>query len=180
MKRRAEPYRLIRQAVFLLLCLATVYLPLAPVAPGADRVAPDALFCLAMAWVLRDPASAPLWIILLAGLLADALLARPLGLGALALVVATEIARSRREAVMGTNLLIEWLFVFSVFCLTWFGLLLVLRLSFSEAPSLETTLRLLREIALLYPVVSLASMLGFRIFGPRPSVREPFDGGRAW
>lgn len=180
MRRRAEPYRFLRQGAFFLLCIAVVYLPLVPLAPGQDRVAPDMLFCFVIAWVLRDPASAPLWIILAAGLLADTLMARPLGLGALGLVLASEIARGQRTTVRNTNIVMEWLFAILLFCLMWFGMMLALRLSFSDTPDLKTTLRLLLEIALLYPVISLAVALGFRMFGPRQAAHDPYEGGRAW
>jgi rod shape-determining protein MreD len=180
MRPRQRPFRLLRQIVFLGLCLVAVYLPLTPLAPGSDRVTPDLLYCLAMAWVLRDPASAPLWIIAGAGLLADVLMARPLGLGALMLVLASEVARSRRQAIMGSNILVEWGIVLALFCLAWFALLAVLRLSFSASPDLDTTLRYLAETAFLYPVISLATMLGGRMFGPRRAPRDPFERRRAW
>jgi rod shape-determining protein MreD len=179
-KRRREPVRLARQAAFVAICLCTVYLPMTPLAPGADRVAPDALFCIVTAWVLRDPASAPLAIILAAGLLSDILLARPPGLGALGLVLASEVARSYREAITGINIVAEWLAVTAIFCVMWLAMLSVLRISFSDPPDLDTVIRLCIETALFYPVVSLATALGVRIFGPHAQARDAAFGNGTW
>lgn len=180
MKRHNRTFRLIRQSVFLILAIGAVYLPITPLAPGSDRVTPDLLYCLAMAWVLRDPDSAPLWIIVFAGLLADVLMARPLGLGALFLVLATEFARSHRDGLMTTNILVEWVAVLLLFCVCWFALLTVLRLAFSAAPDLDTTLRYFAETAFIYPVVSLSTALGMRLFGPRQRRFDPFERRGAW
>ena len=73
--------RLARLTLFVTFGLLTILAPLVPLAPGADRVPPDLLYCVVMIWVLRAPAAAPLWAVLALGLLADALLMRPPGLG---------------------------------------------------------------------------------------------------
>jgi rod shape-determining protein MreD len=107
-------------------------------------------------------------------------MARPLGLGALFLVLATEIARWRRDAIRNTNILVEWGFVLALFGLSWVTLLAVLRLSFSAGPDLDTSLRYLGETAFIYPAVSLATALGVRMFGPRRALRDPFERRGAW
>ena len=132
MRRRRSP-ALLRQGAFLLVCAAAIYLPLAPLAPGSERVAPDVLFCVVIAWVLRDPASAPAWIIIAAGLVADLVLARPVGLGALGLLAASELARAQRDRIHGINILVEWIAVLLLFVLTWAATLFVLRLSFAHS-----------------------------------------------
>ncbi|MEM8570429.1 MAG: rod shape-determining protein MreD [Pseudomonadota bacterium] len=181
MKRRGDPFRLMRQAAFFFFCVAAVYLPITPLAPGADRVAPDVLYCLAVAWVLRDPSSAPVWIILATGLLADVLMARPLGLGALGLVIVTEIARSWQVSIRDTNILVEWAFAIVLFAIAWVATLTVLQLSFSAVPSLMTSLRLIVETSILYVVISLATAIGMRIFGPRRRRGgDAYERARAW
>jgi rod shape-determining protein MreD len=180
MTRRRSPALMLRCLVFLGICLGAVCLPMAPLAPGADRMPPDILFCVAMAWLLRDPVSAPIVIILPAALLADLLLARPLGLGALGLVLATEFARSRRELLRGPNMVAEWILVALLFGAMWLGLQILLRLSFSGGPDLETTAGLLLETSLYYPLISLIAALGMRMFGPRIGGGGVVGGRGAW
>jgi rod shape-determining protein MreD len=168
---RAAP--VLRQLAFLTLGIAAVYLPLTPLAPGADRVAPDVLYCLVIAWVLRDPAAAPLWAVLALGLFADLMLSRPLGLGALGLMLASEFARSRGDMLNGTPIVVEWIAAIMVFALLVAAIEAVLRASFTPAPGFDLSLRLVVQTALLYPVVSLATALGMRLFGPRaPRLRD--------
>jgi rod shape-determining protein MreD len=172
MRRGRVP--VMRQLTFLGLGIVAIYLPLTPISPGADQVAPDALYCLAVAWVLRDPAAAPLWAILALGVFADIMLSRPPGLGALGLLLATEIARSRRELLRGTPILLEWLLVMAFFTLTVIAIQAVLRLTFAQAPPPEVALRLIAETAVLYVIVSLALGLGLRLFGRRAApFRDP-------
>jgi rod shape-determining protein MreD len=165
---------ILRQLIFLGLGVAAIYLPLTPIAPGADQVAPDALFCVAVAWVLRDPAAAPVLLVLALGVFADVMLSRPPGLGALGLLFATELARTRRELLRGTPILVEWLVVVMVYAFIVAVTHAVLRLSFADSPAPALMLRLVGETALLYVIVSLALALGLRLFGPRgPHFRDP-------
>ncbi|MCB1352498.1 MAG: rod shape-determining protein MreD [Rhodobacteraceae bacterium] len=179
MRRRRSP-ALLRQGAFLLVCAAAIYLPLAPLAPGSERVAPDVLFCVVIAWVLRDPASAPAWIIIAAGLVADLVLARPVGLGALGLLAASELARAQRDRIHGINILVEWIAVLLLFVLTWAATLFVLRLSFADTPGLDISLRLVTETAMMYPLISLVAALGMRIFGPARGVARALEQGGTW
>jgi rod shape-determining protein MreD len=88
---------LLERTLFALLALAAIHLPMVPVSHSADRVVlPDLLYALTLAWVVRRPATAPLGLVLAVGLAGDILLARPPGLGALGLVLASEAVRARR------------------------------------------------------------------------------------
>ena len=80
-----------------------------PLGPGGALVAPDLLYCLLVAWVVRRPARTPLWAIVALGLFADVMLSRPLGLGALALMLAVEAFRRRAVLFHGAPFLLEWL-----------------------------------------------------------------------
>lgn len=173
---RRAPFQFLRILAFFCLCLASVWLPLAPLAPGADRIAPDMLYCVAVAWILRDPDTAPVYVLLPVAFLADILFSRPPALGALALLFATEFARDHRDAMRGPNMLVEWLTAALLFAAMWGGQLLVLRLSFSDGPASEVALVFLIETAVYYPVVSLVIAFGMRVFGGGAG-RE---GARAW
>ena len=52
---------LIEKAIFLGLGVVAVEAALIPLGPGSALVAPDLLFGLVVAWVIRRPATAPLW-----------------------------------------------------------------------------------------------------------------------
>jgi rod shape-determining protein MreD len=173
---RAAPF--LRRLAFLALGIAAVYLPLTPLAPGADRVAPDVLYCLVIAWVLRDPAAAPLWTILALGLFADLMLSRPIGLCALGLLFASEFARNHGDILRGTPIVVEWIAAVLVFALMIACIGAVLRASFAPAPGFDLSLRLVVQTALLYPVVSLATALGMRLFGPHAPRQRDTAAGR--
>jgi len=69
------------RAVFGSLGLITTLIALLPLGLSAEAtVMADLFFCLAFAWVMRRPSTAPIGLILIMALLADFLLMRPLGL----------------------------------------------------------------------------------------------------
>lgn len=145
-----------------LLGLVAVYLPLIPLAPGSGGAAPDLLYCLLVGWTIRRPGAIPAWAVLLLGLFADLMLSRPVGLGALGLLLACEAARIESPRLRGGPFLVEWLLVTLCFALvlTWTEILL--RLSFAEGPGPWALLRHLAATALAYPLVvaGLVSVLG--------------------
>ena len=79
-----------------------------PLGPGGALVAPDLLYCLLVAWVVRRPARTPLWRVVALGLFADVMLSRPLGLGALGLMLVVETFRRRALLFHGAPFLLEW------------------------------------------------------------------------
>lgn len=157
-----------RRALLTGLGIAAVNLALIPLAPGGEAVPPDLLYCLIVAWALRDPASVTLWIVLPLALLADVMLSRPPGLGALGLVLAAETARAHAAQLRNLPFLLEWLLAVAGFALILAGIQFALRITFADAPGLEAHARYLMATALSYPVVALAIGWGMRL---RP-VRE--------
>ena len=99
----------IEKAIFLGLGVVAVEAALIPLGPGGALVAPDLLFGLVVAWVVRRPATAPLWAVLALGLFADLMLSRPLGLGALGLLLASEWFRRGGAASRPAPFPLEWL-----------------------------------------------------------------------
>ncbi|WP_121063222.1 rod shape-determining protein MreD [Chachezhania antarctica] len=71
--------------------------------------APDVLMCLTMAWCVRWPAYAPVWLVALVALIADLLLQRPPGLMALLIVAGSEYLRYRATGPNQSGAVIEWM-----------------------------------------------------------------------
>ena len=142
------------RTLFALLALAAIHVPMVPVSHAADRLPlPDLLYCLTLAWVMRRPATAPLALVLAAGLAGDLLLARPVGLGALGLVLASEAIRVRRAA-LGANFLAEWLAVALAFALVLAGTAVLLTLTLAPPPALRPLAAHWLATALAYPMVA--------------------------
>lgn len=150
----------------LALGLVAIYLPLLPLSLGAERLpGPDLVFCLALAWVARRPAQAPLWAILALGLAADVLLSRPLGLGALGLLLAAEAMRGNAATLQAGPVAAEWLSAAALALAAGLGAEVALQLTFAETPGLGPLLRQVGVTALAYPFV--ATLLGVGL-GARP------------
>lgn len=156
-----------QRALLPALGLVAVYSAMIPLAPGGDAVTPDLVYCLVIAWVIRRPASAPIWLVLALGLFADLLLSRPPGLGALGLVLAFETMRVRARAFRGGPFVVEWLAAMLVFAAMLTGISLVLRLTLADAPSLGGLLRHLAATALAYPLVVAGLVRGLGFAAPR-------------
>jgi rod shape-determining protein MreD len=124
-----------------------------PLAPGGTLVPPDILWCLVVACAVRRPRETPLWLIMALGLAADLLLSRPVGLGALALVLSAEAMRANARLFRGAPFLVEWLATSALFALTLAGMEAILRLALSEGPTLGAAARHLAATAFAYPAV---------------------------
>jgi rod shape-determining protein MreD len=125
----------LERLLFVLLALAAIHLPMVPVSHAADRLAlPDLLYCLTLAWVVRRPSAAPLGLVLSVGLAADVLLARPPGLGALGLVLASEAVRARRSW-LAASFPAEWFVAAIAFAAVVGGTALLLALTLAPLPN---------------------------------------------
>jgi len=149
--------------------LAAVQSALIPLAPGSGLVPPDLLYCLIVAWALRDPATVPLWLVVTLGLFADVMLSRPLGLGALGLVLAAEVARGIGAHPRGMPFLLEWLSAVAGFAIILAGTHLVLRLSFAEPPSGLASAHYLAATAIAYPIIAMVVARGVGLRAARGS-----------
>lgn len=164
-RRTAKPLPPLAQNALLLgLGVAAIYAALAPFAGARDAPMPDLLFGLTAAWVIRRPQTASLWIVLGLGLLGDVMLSRPIGLGALGLLLAAEALRANARLLHGAPFVVEWLAVAACFALMLAGMRAALLLAFAEAPAAGQLLRYLASTALAYPVLvaGLAFGLGLR------------------
>lgn len=153
---------LLERTLFAILALAAIHVAMVPVSHAADRIAlPDLLFCLVLAWVVRRPATAPLGLVLAAGLAADILLARPPGLGALGLVLASEAIRARR-GWLSRHVLAEWLAAGLAFALVLAATAALLAVSLAPGPGVGALAAHWLATAAAYPLVAAALALAGR------------------
>lgn len=155
-----------RRVLAIGLGIAAVQSALIPLAPGSGMVPPDLLYCLLVAWTLRDPRSIPLWLVLALGLFADIMLSRPLGLGTLGLVLATEVARRNAGQRRATPFLVEWIAATVGFALILTGIDAILRLSFADAAGFVALSRYLTSTCIAYPIVAMVVAWGVGLRAP--------------
>lgn len=157
---------LVGRGLVVVLALLALHLPLVPVGHEPVRTAlPDLLFCVMAAAVARHPAAAPLPLVLTFGLAADVLLGRPLGLGALGLVLATEVLRARGRGRGG--FIGEWLVVSVLFAAVLAGMAFLLALALTSGPGLEPLARHWLATALAYPLIAALLHLVLRLSARR-------------
>jgi rod shape-determining protein MreD len=166
--------RTLELLAILALGCAAIYLSLLPLGSDARLPTPDLVFCLVLAWVARRPAEAPLWAILTLGLAADLFLSRPLGLGALGLLLAAEAMRASAASLSNGPFLAEWASAAVLALAVMLGAQVALEITFIAGPGLAALLRAAASTALAYPLV--AALLAFGV-GMR-GARRPRDGDR--
>lgn len=159
-------------AIVLLACLC-IYASLIPLAPGGSLAPPDLLYCLFAACAFRRRAPSPIWLLAALGLLADLMLSRPVGLGALAFVLSIEALGRASALVRGGPFLLELLAVAFGFALQLAIVSVGMRLSFLDGPSMEVMLRYGAATLLAYPMVCLALVWGVGVRAPRSGGGQP-------
>jgi rod shape-determining protein MreD len=146
--------------------IVAVYVPMIPFTHGPEGAAmPDLLYCVVIAWVVRHPESAPIWLIVVLALLADLMLMRPAGLGALGLLAAAELFRAYRGRLRDRPFLVEWLAAAAAFALVLVGVRLVLQLAFLNPPAARDLADYWLSTVLAYPFVAAFLQVGL---GVRP------------
>jgi len=160
------------QALLLGLGLVAVLAVMIPLGPGGALVPPHLLYALLVAWVIRRPATTPLWAVLALGLFGDVMLSLPIGLGALGLMLAVEGFRSRAVLFHGTPFVLEWVAAAIGFALMLAGMHLALRLVFVAPPGLGPSLRFLLATAIAYPLVVLGITWCLGVRAPREAAGQ--------
>jgi len=156
------------RAVFGSLGLITTLIALLPLGLSAEAtVMADLFFCLAFAWVMRRPSTAPIGLILIMALLADFLLMRPLGLWSFIILMASEFARSQRTPLREQMFIIEWFIFALVFAAALFVNMLILKFSFSPTPSFNLMFAFFVSTVAAYPIVVAILHWVFRIRAPQ-------------
>lgn len=157
--------RLIRVLMLLLvgfICILVLAVPLTPGVPSWPM--PDLLIALCCYWVLRRPGSAPVIAIFVLGLTADLLLMRPVGLGALTLVLVTEVLRAQIRHLREVPFVLEWLMVGSLMAAGVIVQVVLMWISLGTLPMLAELAQYAGVTILSYPVVALicGGLLGLR------------------
>lgn len=154
MTRALEPLAL------MLAGIVAIWAALIPFDTGADGwPGPDLVLALTLAWVVRRPAGAPFWAVAALGMAADLMLARPVGLGALALLVAAEVLRPRAAALRAGWFLVEWAAVAALAAATLAAMNLALAAAFLAPLPLGLLARQAATTALAYPFAAGALAL---------------------
>lgn len=156
------------RAVFGSLGVFATLAAMLPLGLQADAmVMPDILFCLAFAWVVRRPLTAPLVLIFCLSIFADFMLMRPLGLWTLVLIGASELARAQRVPIREQMFVLEWLIFTCVFGAALLANAILLKISFSAGPTSGLALNFFINTVLAYPFVVAMLHWVFRIRAPR-------------
>lgn len=157
--------RLTRILMLALAGFACILIVAVPIQPGATQwPMPDLLLMLCCYWVLRRPDSAPILVLFALGLIADLILMRPIGIGALALVLITELLRAQIRTLRDTAFPLEWL---TVAILVGIGMLLQMALLWISLGTLPMPIEVAQYAGitiLSYPAVALfcGGILGLR------------------
>lgn len=152
--RRIWTYR----AIYLLCSLGVILYRILPLDTGTPGLpGPDLILCFTLAWTLRQPASVPIWAILILFLLADFLLQRAPGLWTALAIAGVEFLRNRRAGLNETPFLVEWGVVAGVVLAMVLGERMILWILMAPQPSLGLTLMEGLATIVIYPVVVLFS-----------------------
>jgi rod shape-determining protein MreD len=157
----------IERVLFLALGVVAVQAALIPLGLDGRLVPPDLLYGLVVAWLIRRPASAPLWAVLALGLFADVMLSRPIGLGALALVLVSEWFRLRGRLFHRSPFPLEWLAATLGFAAIMAAMHVALVMVMAPAPGLAMTLRHVLVTALTYPLIVFGLTWCLNLRAPR-------------
>ncbi len=160
------------RALYAVLALVCIYLPLLPVDPGLRGVVlPDLFFLLSAAWVIRRPDTAPFWLIAIMAFIGDMMLNRPPGLWAFCLLAATEAIRMRAFDQHERMFLQEWIAATLVFGAALAVFHLILFVTLVPVPSNGWTMRLFLVTVISYPIAVLVLHWVVRIRFPEPAKR---------
>ncbi len=154
--------------VFLLAIWVLMFLRLLPLSSGATGwPGPDLTLALVLAWVLRRPDQLAAPVIVLAVVIEDVLLLRPLGLWALVVLLGSEAARTREARWRDQPFMVEWMRVAILMTAMILGYRMAQILFMLPVPALgQVILQLLATVA-AYPVVVVAArwLIGLRRTG---------------
>ena len=157
----------VETTLYLALGLVATIAPLLPLAPGGRLMPPDLAYCLTIAWVVRRPARLPFVAVLAVGLLGDVLLARPIGLGAIGLLLVSEAFRHRAHLLWSAPFPLEWLAAAAGFAAMLAAEHLALAVVLADPPGLPLSLRYLAATAVAYPLVVLGLVWCGGVRAPR-------------
>ncbi len=158
--------------LFAIVGFISIGLAILPLGFAADSIAfPDLLYCVMVAWVIRRPETAPIVIVAGIGLLADAMMMRPVGLWALMLLLGTEALRINERAFREIPFLLEWAYVSGLLILLTILQYILLLITFSDTYDFGLSFWHILRTILIYPFVVLTLRWVFRVRVPKPNER---------
>ena len=168
----SSPRQWFEIALFIVLGFVSIGMAILPMGLTADSIPfPDLLFCVFAAWVIRHPGTAPMLAIAGLGLIADAMMMRPIGLWALMLLLGTEGLRISERAFRDIPFLLEWVYVSGFLIIMIILQNVILLVSFDNVYDAGMLAgHVLRTIA-IYPIVVATLHWVFRIRTPKPNER---------
>ncbi len=155
------------RVLFLGTALLSIAIPLLPLGFSPDRLAmPDLFLGLTFAWLVREPKAAPLILVAVLALLADAVLMRPFGLWALLVVVLAELVRMNNRLLREGGFLIEMLAFLGALVILLLAQNLFLFVTFSGTYPLNTLVEIVITSLICYPFIVLFLHYIIRVRGP--------------
>jgi len=159
MARRTTPRRIwAYRSIYLGIGLAVIFfriLPLDARTPGLPG--PDIILSVTFAWVLRQPAAAPVAAILFLFLLGDFLLQRPVGLWTLLTLMAVTSLQNRRATLAEAPFLLEMAVVSGAILAMILAERVILWVLLTDQPSLGLVLMEGLATIVIYPIVVFVS-----------------------
>jgi rod shape-determining protein MreD len=157
------------RALFAALVGVIAVLRLMPVGAGPGGLpGPDLVLAVTLAWVLRRPGYVPAWLVVALFLPLDLITGAPPGLGALAVLLATEFLRARQSLARSLPFPLEWALVTGVLLLMVAGLQAALALAVLPRPPLGLDLLRALFTAAVYPAAVGLTVWGFGVRRPAP------------
>ena len=151
---KISPQIWLYRGLFLSLGLLTIAFPLLPLQFTPERFsAPDLLYALTVAWMVRQPETAPFALVAGLALLSDAVLMRPVGLWAMLLLGASEVVRFSYNAVQERGVMMEIALAAGLFIAMVIIQNFLLWLSFSQSLDFASMLQFAMLTLLCYPVM---------------------------
>ncbi|WP_320177270.1 rod shape-determining protein MreD [Roseovarius pacificus] len=164
MAERKSPNRWSMRILYLVLCLALVFLHLLPLDTlPRGWAGPDLMLALTFAWVLRRPDYVPPLLIAGVFLLADLLFQRPPGLWAAFVLISSQTLRNREAGLRDLTFAMEWLNVATTLVALTIGYRIVLTIMLVDQVPLGLSLMQLVATLVVYPLVAFASQAVLRV-----------------
>ena len=153
--------------VILLVVITMGLLPLNLV-PGSFP-APDFMFCMIGAWIIRRPALIPVYLVAASALLAEILFYYPLGLWTALVILASELLRSNMRRARYLPFTFEWALFSLSYAVAVILYNFILTLAFVTIPEVRLVLLKILFTILAYPVVVVLSNTVFQVRKGRPT-----------
>ena len=159
----------LRRATWIGFAIIAILIPLLPLGHQSDAwLVPDLLYCLTLIWVIREPRIIGVGTVAMLGLACDIFLGRPIGLGAIMLVLTSEAFRQQARFFQENMFLLEWAAAVVFFMLAQLGMSLVLVLTFTDPPQMGNVLAYVLGTAIAYPLIAGLLYASVKVRAPQP------------